>query len=276
MKTILPIYILLHAGNGVLLKALALNGVSTGDTLIFRGLGCVLVALAVGLHTKCRLWPEQPSLQAFRFAVSGLALWALTAAYQHANATTVNIIMRLDTALLVIGGPAIGVAVNNLQRALAVLCVVLLLGVPLSGGLGPGESLLGYGLAVGGTIGITVGYLFLRASAKKEPMPVVAWVAGAAILFYGLVTRGTGPLPQPMWMGLGLLSGAIMYSLYDLTVRLYKVMDVARAEYPTLFAALLVMALEAALLGIHFPAWYVACMVANVVLLGIVLGLRPK
>ncbi len=83
-------------------------------------------------------------------------------------------------------------------------------------------------LAIGGTIGITIGYLFLRASAAKEFMPVVAWVAGAAILGYGLATRGSlTNWPETKLMVGGLLSGVIMYSLYDLTVRLYKVMDVS-------------------------------------------------
>ena len=67
-----------------------------------------------------------------------------------------------------------------------------------------------------------------------------------------------------------------MYSLYDLTVRLYKVMDVARAEYPTLFSTLLVMAMEASLLNVHFDTLYVATMLANLVLLGLILWATPQ
>ena len=246
---ILSVYVLLHAFNGVLLKALALEGVGTADTLIFRGLGCVVVAVLIGLWQKIQLWPKEPGLQAFRFMTSGLALWALTAAYQYANATSVAIISRLDTALLVVAGPLVGVAATRIQRVLAAVCLALLMGAALSGGIGPTETPFGYFLAIAGTIGITVGYLFLKASAAKEFMPVVAWVAGAAILGYGLATRGSmSGWPNTKLIIGGLLSGVIMYSLYDLTVRLYKVMDVARAEYPTLFSTLLVMAMEASLL----------------------------
>lgn len=274
---ILTVYVLLHAANGVLLKAMALNGVTTADTLILRGVGCVLVAVLIGGWLGIKLWPKKPALQAFRFLTSGLALWALTAAYQYANATSVAIISRLDTALLVVGGPLVGVAATRLQRFLAACCLVLLLGAALSGGVGPGETPFGYFLAIAGTVGITIGYLFLRASAAQEAMPVVAWVAGAAILGYGLMTRDhSATWPTTLWLGAGLVSGLIMYSLYDLTVRLYQVMDVARAEYPTLYSTLLVMALEAGLLGTHFEAFYVATMLANLVLLGLILWLTPN
>lgn len=273
---ILTVYVLLHAFNGVLLKALALEGVSTADTLIFRGLGCVVVAVFIGLWQKIKLWPKEPGLQAFRFMTSGLALWALTAAYQYANATSVAIISRLDTALLVVAGPLVGVPATKLQRVLAAICLALLMGAALSDGIGPGETPFGYFLAIAGTIGITIGYLFLRASAAKEFMPVVAWVAGAAILGYGCGTRGsTQNWPELKLILGGLISGVIMYSLYDLTVRLYKVMDVARAEYPTLFSTLLVMAMEASLLNIHFDALYVGTMMANLVLLGLILWFAP-
>lgn len=274
---ILVLYVSLHAANGILLKALALHGVTTSDALILRGLGCITLAVLIGTRNGDRMWPLNPALQAFRFLFSGLALFSLTAAYQYCNATSVAVISRLDTALLILAGPAIGVRAGKLQRALAMTCCLLLLGVALGGGIGPGESLWGYFLAIAGTIGITIGYLFLRASAKREPMPVVAWVAGAAILGYGCVTRAQGaPWPGPGLIALSLFAGVIMYGLYDLTVRLYQVMDVARAEYPTLFASLIVMALEATLLQVHFDLVYVASMVANVVLLGIVLGLSPR
>ena len=274
---ILTIYVLLHAFNGVLLKGLAIEGVGTADTLIFRGLGCIAVAFVVGMWQKINLWPKEPGLQAFRFMVSGLALWALTAAYQYANATSVAIISRLDTALLVVAGPLVGVPATKLQRFLAAICLALLMGAALSGGIGPDEEVIGYFLAIGGTIGITVGYLFLRASAAKEFMPVVAWVAGAAILGYGLVTRGSlSNWPETKLLVGGLLSGVIMYTLYDLTVRLYKVMDVARAEYPTLFSTLIVMAMEASLLNVHFEAFYVGTMMANLILLGLILWFSPQ
>lgn len=273
---ILSVYILLHAVNGVLLKAMALNGVTTADTLIFRGIGCVVVAVIVGSWQKINLWPKKPALQAFRFMTSGLALWALTAAYQYANATSVAIISRLDTALLVVAGPLISVPATKVQRVLAALCLMLLMGAAMGGGIGPGETPYGYFLAIAGTIGITIGYLFLRASAAQEFMPVVAWVAGAAVLGYGVATRGsTTDWPSLLWMSAGLVAGVIMYALYDLTIRLYKVMDVARAEYPTLFSTLLVMAMEASFLNVKFDPFYVATMLANLILLGLILWLAP-
>ena len=141
---ILTLYVALHAANGILMKAMALNGVTTADALILRGIGCIGLALIIGKAIGSRLWPQNLGLQAFRFLFSGLALWALMAAYQYCNATSVAVISRLDNALLVIAGPAIGVRAGKLQRALAVLCCLLLLGVAMGGGIGPGESLKGH------------------------------------------------------------------------------------------------------------------------------------
>lgn len=275
---LLILYVGLHALNGLILKQLANLGVPTADTLLYRGLACAAAAALMGLWHKRSLWPNRPLLQVFRFFCSGLALWLITAAYGYANATTVSTISRLDTAILLVLGPIAGVASRPTQRVLAAGCIVLPMLVVAQGGMGSGEQGWGYLLAFLGTLGITMGYLFLRSSAKTENVQVVALIAGLAIAAYG----GVGHLASPgPWLGateLGLcaVTGLVMYLLYDLTVRLYRVMDIAKAEYPTLIAALAVMPAEALLFHVRFPLGYVVAMVANVALLGIILAWPGK
>jgi drug/metabolite transporter (DMT)-like permease len=273
---LLTVYIGLHALNGLVLKQLANLGVATVDTLLFRGLACAVAAAVAGMSLGRSLWPNRPWLQVFRFFCSGLALWLVTAAYAYANATTVTMISRLDTAILLVLGPLAGVAARPGQRWLAACCIVIPMVVVTRGGLGAGEQALGYVLAFLGTLGITMGYLFLRSSAKSENVQVVALIAGMAIAFYGGIGRlaGAGSVTWPEWPALALCAGTglIMYVLYDLTVRLYRVMDVARAEYPTLIAALAVMPAEALLFHVHFTPIYVGLMVANVAMLGAILA----
>ena len=280
-KALLPIllaYIALHALHALAMRHLALAGVATADTMLFRGLGCVALAALLGAVAGARLVPNRPGLQLVRFVFSGFALLLITAAYQHANATTVTVISRLDTAILVALGPLVAVAATRLQRGLALGAIAALVGfVALAGG-GAGESALGYALAFGGTLGLTGGYLLLRSSAKAENTYVVALVAGLAVMGWGLGGKAIAPTAGLDAAGLGvcLLAGAMMYALYQLTVALYQRMDITLAEYPTLLAALLVMPAEAVLFGARFDAVYVAAMAANVALVGGILALGRR
>lgn len=277
---VLVAYVGLHALHALALRHLALVGVSALDTMLLRGLGCVVLAIALGLRAGVSLMPNKPVLQGARFIFSGFALWLITAAYQHANATTVTVISRLDTAILMVLGPLIGVAATGLQRGLALGAIGGLVGFVVWGGGGGGETPLGYLLAFTGTMGITAGYLLLRSSAKTENNYVVALVAGLAIMGYGLVGRLVAPSASPgldlAALGICLAAGAMMYALYVLTVQLYRRMDITLAEYPTLFAAILVMPAELVLFGTHFDALYVLAMIANVALVGGILALSPK
>lgn len=273
----LCLYVALIAGHALVLRHLARAGVSAEDTMIFRGIACIACAAVAGLVLRQSLVPNKPGLQLARFFFSGFALWLITAAYQHANATTVTVISRLDTAILMVLGPMIGVAATGLQRGLSLVAIFMLVGVAIWGGSGTGDTLLGYGLAFVGTAGITAGYLFLRSSGKSENDQVVAAVAGLAIAFYGVAGRALGvghpstlDASSLAWLG---VAGIAMYLIYILTLKLYKLMDITLAEYPTLFAALLVMPAEAVLFQVSFEPMYIAAMVANVALLGGILAL---
>lgn len=276
---ILVPYVGLHAGHSLVMKYLTVRGCALEDILIYRGLGCVLTAVVLGALAGQSLRPNRPGTQIARFFFSGLALCLITAAFKYANATTVSVISRLDTAILVVVGPWIGVATSRIQQVLAFLSLAALTGLSIVGTGGGTEQTLGYVLAFLGTLGITAGYLFLRASARSENIHVVAFIAGLAILFYGSAGKllGSDPLGWPGGVSVvvALLAGVMMFYLYQLTVWLYGMMDITLAEYPTLFAALLVLPAEHWLFGVTFDRVYVISVVANVALLGAVLAMKP-
>lgn len=279
LVAILVPYVGLHAGHSLVMKYLNVQGCSLEDILIYRGLGCVLTAVVLGTMYRQSLIPNRPGTQIARFFFSGLALCLITAAFKYANATTVSVISRLDTAILVVVGPWIGVATSRRQQVLAFASLAALTGLSIAGTGGGTEQSLGYVLAFLGTLGITAGYLFLRASARSENIYVVSLIAGLAILFYGsagkLLGHAPTSAPAALSVGVALLAGVMMFYLYQLTVWLYGMMDITLAEYPTLFAALLVLPAEHYLFGVHFDRVYVISVVANVALLGAVLAMKP-
>jgi hypothetical protein len=239
----------------------------------------VLTAAVLAALHRQSLVPNRPGTQIARFFFSGLALCLITAAFWYANATTVSVISRLDTAILVVVGPWIGVTVSRTQQVLAFASLAALTGLSIVGTGGGTEQTLGYVLAFLGTLGITAGYLFLRASAKSENIYVVSGIAGIAILFYGVAWKiaggAPGVAPDAVSIAIALSAGVMMFYLYQLTVWLYGMMDITLAEYPTLFAALLVLPAEHWLFGVQFDRVYVISVVANVALLGAVLAMKP-
>ncbi len=275
MAPILTVYVLCHAASSLVLKYLALLGMPAAQVLVFRGMGCLITALAWALYYRQGLWPREPRSQLIRIIVSGLSLFLITASYHYANATTVSIVQRMDIALLILLSPLVGEPRGRRQMAFAAVILVAFFTFAL-GFQGPGEGMLGYLFAFLGTLGVTFGFLLIKASSRKETEGVIAAVAGLAILLYGLGgSAATGTwIVTPQTAVIGLCAGALMFLIYMLTIRLYRLMDVASAEYPTLFAVLLVAPAEHWLLGARFDLSYVAFLGVSVFLLGGILRAR--
>jgi hypothetical protein len=138
-----------------------------------------------------------------------------------------------------------------------------------------GESLWGYCLALLATGGLTAGYILMKRTGTKETTPVVALVAALALIFYGTTLGGLAPSPDSKVLG-ALASGACMYWIYDLTLRLYRRMDIALAEYPTLWSAALVIPLENLLLKTPLDLAYSICIGAQIVALGALLSTKTS
>ncbi|MBI3505887.1 MAG: C39 family peptidase [Proteobacteria bacterium] len=268
----LPVYVSLHAGHALALKQLGRAGFPEAYALILQGIACMACAAFAARRRGQSLVPADPKLQATRLVLAGASLTLITMSYWHVNAATVEMIASLDVALLILTGGWTGERYTGRQRALAFAS--LLLGAFLViAARGPAERVLGYGLAFLGTLGITVGYLVLRRSSRTENDAVTSFVAGLSILLYGFgVLAWTGaPAPSASGAGIAALAGAMMFAIYELTLFLYRRMDIGSAEYPTLVSALLVLPLERLLFGTQFGASYVLSIVANVAVLGLAL-----
>jgi hypothetical protein len=272
MIWILIPYVALHAANLLLLKYLAVLALPAPTTLCYRGLGCALVATAVGLRTRTSLLPKFPREQAVRFLIAGASLYLLTQSFFYARASTVGWISRLDTALLIWLGPLAGSETSTVRRLLAGTLVAgaIVAGMTLRA---DGESLWGYCLALLATGGLTTGYILMKRTGTKETTPVVALVAALALLFFGATLGGLAQRPDPRVLG-ALLSGICMYTIYDLTLRLYRRMDIAMAEYPTLLSAAIVIPLENLLLNTPLDVTYSMCIAVQIVALGALLSTK--
>jgi hypothetical protein len=272
MIWILIPYVVLHAANLLLLKYLALLGLPAPTTLVYRGLGCALVATAVAVRTRTSLLPKFPREQAVRFLIAGASLYLLTQSFFYARASTVGWISRLDTALLICLGSLAGSQASTARRWMAGVFIV---GAVVAGLTfrAEGESLWGYGLALIATVGLTTGYILMKRTGAKETTPVVALVAALALIVYGTTLGGSAYSPDLRALG-ALLSGFCMYSIYDLTLRLYRRMDIALAEYPTLLSAAIVIPLENLLLNTPLDTTYSICIGIQIVALGVLLSTK--
>lgn len=272
MLWVLIPYIALHAANLLLLKYLAQLGLAAPTTLVYRGLGCAVLATVVALRTRTSLLPKFPREQAVRFLIAGASLYLLTQSFFYARAATVGWISRLDTALLICLGSLAGSRTSTARRFIA---GVLIVGALVAGMAfrAEGESLWGYGLALVATAGLTTGYILMKRTGARETTPVVAAVAALALIVYGATLGGMRQLPDPRALG-ALLSGFCMYWIYDLTLRLYRRMDIALAEYPTLLSAALVIPLENLLLNTPLDLAYSICIGVQIVALGSLLSTK--
>ncbi len=273
VSILLP-YVFFHAANGLLLKLTAVQGLSTEQTLFFRGSGALFCCVIASRWNRASLVPRYPKPQLVRFLLAGLSLFLIAESYHYAHASTVAVLSRLDIPLLLVLGPLAGEATGRNKSVLAMGLVVAQFYFAWAA-RDVGESLSGYALASLGTLGLSLGYLLMKKTGSRENVHVVAGVAAAALVFYssvGIALRG-GTLATGSLTGIlfAIASGCLMYAIYDLTLRLYRRYGVALAEYPTLFAVLLILPVEMALLQIQPTRFYVLNLVTQILVLGVLL-----
>jgi drug/metabolite transporter (DMT)-like permease len=95
---------------------------------------------------------------------------------------------------------------------------------------------------------------------KEENEAVTILVPSLALLLYGLaegvfMPEARGSWDLPMFL-VAVLTGIGMFGAYFATMRLYELTDLAAAEFPTLFASILIQPLECAFMGETFRESY--------------------
>ena len=253
--------------NGLLTKFFISKGLKAFEILILSGIGSLGFVLAHSIKHNHSLRPKNLKKQLLRALIAGTALFLVTTSYQYLSATSVSLVSRTDLAMLLGLGPLIHVPSTKRQRFLACLGVVLILVF-----IGINDDLQGMLLAFSGTVFITIGYLFIKVSMKEENESVSILTPSLSVLIYGVgvgaISDGAVFSSDPWLILSGLSLGALMFLLYRLTIKMYSVMDIASAEYPTLLASGLMLPFEGFFLGTHFSLGHIILVVTFMLLAG--------
>lgn len=253
--------------NGLLTKFFISQGLKGFEILILSGIGCLGIVLIHSMKHNHSLRPKNLKKQLLRALIAGAALYLVTTSYQYLSATSVSLVSRTDLAMLLVLGPLIQVPSNKRQRFLACLGIVLILAF-----IGLIDDMQGMLMAFSGTVLITIGYLFIKVSMKEENESVSILTPSLSVLIYGVgvgaISDGAVFTSDPWLIVSGLSLGALMFLLYRLTIKMYSIMDIASAEYPTLLASGLMLPFEALFLGTHFSLTHIILVVTFMVLAG--------
>ncbi len=268
--------IALLAASGLSLRYLAERGVSPADSLISRGLTCLVCVVIFAFMRKESLKPKAPATQVKRAAVAGLALTFFTMSYDWLSASAIAVLSNIDVPFLVILGPLVGVQASLRSRALAFAAIGFL--VWYVTGLDQHRELF-YGLSslFVGTALLCFGYLFIKRSMSEENESVTILTPSLAILVYGLAQKGGAVFPwSTEILVVAVISGAAMFGAYYATMRLYEQADLATAEFPSLLAALAIQPLEMLLLDLPMRATYLVSTIGFVFAIYLLLRFRAR
>jgi hypothetical protein len=237
---------------GLCIRYLALGGVPVSESLVLRGVSCLIFVSIFARAKNLTLRPVSLRGQAFRAAIAGLALTLISWSYTWLSASAVAVLSNIDVPLLVILGPLVGVAASARARGLSLLSICFLAFYVVS--MEPSTTTLfrGLGTLILGTLLLCAGYFFIKKSMAEENEAVTILTPAVAILFYGIVESlfiSTSNLPwSPAILATAVVSGAAMFVAYFATMKLYERADVAHAEFPTLLASLFIQPFEAVFL----------------------------
>lgn len=262
--------------NGLCLRAIATSGVSVSESLVLRGLSCVLVVAFYAYTKKLSLLPNQPRTQMLRAFLAGLALSAISLSYLWLTASTIAMLSIIDVPLLVVLGPIVGVRTSLAVRALALLAIGILIWFITNLDV---QTNLTYGLTalISGVLLLCFGYLMIKKSMGQENAAVTVLTPALALMAFGIVQRLLHSSATP-WtinmLAVAAVAGLCMFGAYYATMRLYEHADLALAEFPTLLASLAIQPLEAALLREPMHLSYLICSVCFIAVVATLLRIR--
>lgn len=234
------------------MRLLATSGITAGESLMTRGLSCLALVLVFSRMTGLTIRVKSPRAQFLRALIAGLALSCYTLCYASLSASAVSTLSNIDVPMLLVLGPIVGVAASKRVQVAAfasiLFLVLFVIGMEHSRAvwIGLAELLIG-------TVLLCFGYWFIKRSMNEENEAVTIMVPALAITAYGAVEcvlSAHAPSPWTLPLGLAaILSGLCMFLAYVSTMKLYRLTDIATAEFPTLIASLLIQPIEAVLLG---------------------------
>ena len=234
------------------MRLLAVRGVSAGESLLMRGLSCLAVVLVFSRVSGLTIRIKAPRAQLIRALIAGLALTCYTLCYASLSASAVSTLSNIDVPMLLVLGPIVGVAVSKKIQA-ASLVSILFLALFVIGMEHNRVVWIGLAELMIGTVLLCFGYWFIKRSMNEENEAVTIMVPALAISVYGIAEWTVGSHQFSPWTPalafVAILSGACMFLAYYATMKLYRLTDIATAEFPTLIASILIQPVEAFLLG---------------------------
>lgn len=255
-------------GTGLCMRFLAMSGISAGESLVTRGVGCLLVVVFFSYKHGLSLKIKAPSTQMRRALIAGLALTCYTLCYSSLSASAVSTLSNIDVPLLLVLGPIVGVKAAKRVQVAAVVAIFFLVWFVYGIEKNP-EVWRGLALLLVGTVLLCFGYWFIKQSMTEENEAVTILVPALAILAYGLAQWLMDGSKLSHWnlsqafAASG--SGICMFLAYHSTMKLYQVTDIATAEFPTLISSLLIQPIEMLILDAQPHFIYVASTLGFVV-----------
>jgi len=235
---------------GVCIRVLALHQIPLSETLVVRGLSCLILVMAYSYRRKLSLVPKSIRTQVVRASLAGLALTLLSLSYNWLSASSVALLSNVDVPLLVVLGPIIGVQASLRARGLSLLSIAVLVWYVVNIER-TNQFLYGLGSLLLGSALLCIGYFFIKKSMNEENRAIAILTPSLALVLYG-VLEGAGGVDPLKWSTLDLaiciLSGVAMFFAYVATMKLYDLTDIASAEFPTLLSAIAIQPIESIVL----------------------------
>lgn len=246
---------------GLSMRVLAVDSVPVSESLVVRGLSCLIFVIAFARWKKLSLVPKNTTSQMFRALLAGLALTFLSLSYNWLTASTVSVLSNIDVPLLVVLGPLVGIASSFRVRVLSIVSISFL--VWYVSGLEMQENLpLGLTSLLTGSLLLCFGYFYIKKSMAEENEAIAVLTPSVAILIYGIgeyLALGQTSSSWSRWnFILCVASGVGMFGAYLSTMRLYELTDLASAEFPTLISSILIQPVERLFLGEPLKGVYLA------------------
>jgi len=238
---------------GLAIRFLADLKIPLSESLVVRGLGCLVLVIGWSFFKNLSLKPKSISTQIFRALIAGLALTFFSMSYNWLSASTIAVLSNIDVPLLVILGAWVGQRSSARAKLLSVVSIIVLVIYTMTL---HAESNWIIGLA---TLGIgcfllCFGYFYIKKSMTEENEAITVLTPSLALIGYGLV-QYVFQIPNQnlevssAWTVASLIvcfvSGIGMFGAYYATMRLYEHADIATAEFPTLISSIVIQPMEA-------------------------------
>ena len=267
--------------SGIIARILALKQISYGESLLFKGLSCLGLILLFAFKNNTSLIPKNGKLQFLRFLLSGTSLGLFTLSYNYLSATGVATLSNIDIPVILLLGFFWGVRASKktVLASITTIFLVIILAFMSEATLQENQ-IKGSILVIFSSLLICLGYFLINESMKLENELMVILTPTLGIIAYGLLIKlspsllisstfpATAVIPAIFSklntpttevlqnILLYLTSGASMFGAYIFTMKLYKLLDISLAEFPTLLSTLLIQPVEYFLIGEKFNLSY--------------------